>query len=73
MDPQPDLAYIARLILAQQLSWSASLSPTVWIGQDEYALIVEDSDLNRAKLWRGQEMVARVDLSTLTVEVGASC
>ena len=69
----PDLAYITRLILAQQLSWSASLNPTIRIGQDEYALIVEDSDLTRAKLWRGQEMVARVDLSTLTVEAGASC
>ena len=69
----PDLAYITRLILAQQLSWSASLNPTMRIGQDEYALVVEDNDLTRAKLWRGQEMVARVDLSTLTVEAGASC
>lgn len=69
----PDLTYIAQLILAQQLSWSADLNPTMRIGQDEYALIVEDNDLTRAKLWRGQEMVARVDLSSLTVEAGASC
>lgn len=69
----PDYAAIARSIVAQQLSWSASLTPIQWQGQaEEYALVVQDGDLSRAVLWRNQEAVARVDL-TLGVTVGAPC
>lgn len=70
----PDYDVIVRDIITRQLSWSASTAPVLWVDQtDEYMLIVQDDDLSRAVLWCNQAAVARVDLSTLTVEAGASC
>lgn len=74
MDPQPDFDAIARRVVARQLTWGAAgPEPVTVIAGIEYALVVQDGDLTRATLWEGQSAVARVDLSSLTVEAGASC